>query len=264
MASTGAGPATRSASASLRSWLGSTRADIVGRHPSSLPRRWLDALSAGVTNSAQLAKWAVLGLPARGRLFTADRFELLDRALGEVRLDGLWLEFGVYRGASINHIAERARRPIVGFDSFEGLPQAWTPRIPAGTFTTGRQLPEVRPEVTLVPGWFSETLPGFLASQGPRPVAFLHVDCDLYSSTRTILSALGDRVRTGTVVVFDEFCGLFPEDEERAWREFRRRHRLRYRWIGCALNGAVALVVTRNAASEAAPASPQRSEAERP
>lgn len=197
-----------------------------------------------MTNSAQLAKWSILGLPSRNVLFAADRFELLDRAVEAVRLDGLWLEFGVFRGASINHIAQRARKPIFGFDSFEGLPHAWTPRKQAGTFTLGRQIPDVGPGVTLIPGWFSNTLPKFLAGEPDSPVAFLHVDCDLYSSASTILDALDGRIREGTVIVFDEFCGLLPMDEERAWREFRRKHAVRFRWLGCCLYGAVALQVT--------------------
>lgn len=50
-------------------------------------------------------------------------------------------------------------------------------------------------------GWFDETLPKF-AAEVEGPAAFLHVDCDLYSSTRTVFEALGDRVVPGTVIVF--------------------------------------------------------------
>jgi hypothetical protein len=237
-----------SRTAALRTWLRSTRREIRERGQGSFARTAAVAASAAATNGAQFAKWLTLGLVDRDLLFTADRFELLDRAVAAVSLEGLWLEFGVFRGASIRHIAERSGHRIVGFDSFQGLPHAWTPRIQAGTFTTERHLPEVPPTVNLVPGWFSETLPAFLATEGSVPVAFLHVDCDLYTSTRTILTALGHRIREGTVVVFDEFCGLLPQDEELAWREFRRERGLRSRWLGCALNGAVGLVVTRRTA----------------
>ena len=38
---------------------------------------------------------------------------------------GLWLEFGVYRGYSVNLIAGYTKNTVYGFDSFEGLPEDW-------------------------------------------------------------------------------------------------------------------------------------------
>ncbi len=60
---------------------------------------------------------------------------------GLVPDDGLWLEFGVHAGGTINRIAKYTTKTIYGFDSFEGLPQDWSGRIdgngvtyPKGTF----------------------------------------------------------------------------------------------------------------------------------
>ena len=81
--------------------------------------------------------------------------------------NGLWLEFGVYAGGTINRIARCANGAIVyGFDSFEGLPEAWTGRIESwdttgaqrgstygpGTFSLGGVLPPVADNVRLVKG----------------------------------------------------------------------------------------------------------------
>ena len=102
--------------------------------------------------------------------------------------DGLHLEFGVYKGDSINHFAELS--PDVtwyGFDSFEGLPEAWTLGAKAGAFSIGGNLPPVRGNVRLTKGFFEHTLPGFVAQHRGEKIALLHVDCDLYSSTVTIL-----------------------------------------------------------------------------
>ena len=63
---------------------------------------------------------------------------------------GLHLEFGVYKGNSINHFAEAS--PDVtwyGFNSFEGLPEAWTLGAKAGAFSIGGNLPPVRGNVRL-------------------------------------------------------------------------------------------------------------------
>jgi predicted O-methyltransferase YrrM len=75
--------------------------------------------------------------------------------------------------------------------------------------------------VILHKGWFSDTLPLFL-DEYSESVRFLHVDCDLYSSTRTIFSALADRLVPGTVIVFDEFFNYpgWQECEYKAFMEF--------------------------------------------
>lgn len=69
------------------------------------------------------------------------------------------------------------------------------------------------PGAELVPGWFDETLPLFL-EEHPGPVAFLHIDADLYSSARTVLELVGPRLHTGSVIVFDEFFNY------QGWEEY--------------------------------------------
>ena len=150
--------------------------------------------------------------------------EVLRFALGEATVPGMVLEFGVRRGTSINQIAEVAGQTVHGFDSFEGLPEAWV-NGPQGLLTTGRQLPPVRPNVVLHAGWFEDTLPHFLEVHG-GPVRFVNVDSDIYSSAKTVLTALAPRFRPGTVLVFDEFIGnrSWREDEYKAFQEYAREH----------------------------------------
>lgn len=85
--------------------------------------------------------------------------------------------------------------PVYGFDSFEGLPEPWYGKYGKGAFARVGLL-EVPDNVTLVKGWFDDTLHGFLAEH-PGPLAFLHVDCDLYSSTIYAFDQLQDRVVPG-------------------------------------------------------------------
>jgi len=153
---------------------------------------------------------------------------LLSFALGEAALPGLVLEFGVRRGTSINRIAARAGQAVHGFDSFEGLPEAWGTQ-PRGVLTTGRELPPVRENVVLHAGWFEDTLPAFLAAHA-GPVRFVNVDSDLYSSARTVLTGLAPRIRPGSVLVFDEFIGnrTWKDDEYRAFHEFAAENAVRF------------------------------------
>ena len=138
-------------------------------------------------------------------LYCADRFVNLEYALS-FRQPGLILEFGVAKGATVTHIAELcANDPVYGFDSFRGLPEHWSGnRFSHRNFTQHGVLPPVPANVELIAGWFNDTLPGFLTAH-PEPVAFLHVDCDIYTSTRFVLDALKGRLQEKAVIVFDEF-----------------------------------------------------------
>jgi len=168
-----------------------------------------------VQESAQLAMTEMLN----ARSFSHPD-DTLAYALSLAPVGGLALEFGVYSGGTLNQIAKaRGDRRVYGFDSFQGLPEAWRADFPAGAFAV-KQLPEVQ-DAELVVGWFNQTLPGFL-QQHPETVDFLHVDCDLYSSTRTVFDFVGSRLRVGSVVLFDEFFNYtgWREHEFKAWNEY--------------------------------------------
>ena len=158
--------------------------------------------------------------------------EVLSLGLKQVeKKEGLYLEFGVYSGRTLNHIAGQVDKPVYGFDSFEGLPERWRDSLGAGHFKVN-ELPKVGENVTLVKGWFDQTLPKFLATH-PGDVAFLHVDCDLYSSTQTIFACLAPRIKPGTVIVFDEYFGYpgWREGEFKAFQEFIGRERLGFKYL---------------------------------
>jgi hypothetical protein len=167
----------------------------------------------------------------------ASPFAVLAHCLDEVAVDGLYLEFGVYSGTTINFIASRVAATVHGFDSFEGLPEQWG-NVPAGKFTRHGDLPEVRDNVALHVGWFDKTLPDFLEANGGN-AAFIHIDSDLYSSARTVLESLRPRIVPGTVIVFDEFFNYpgWQEHECKAFQEFIRSTGLAFRYISYASRG---------------------------
>lgn len=137
---------------------------------------------------------------------------------------GLFLEFGVFKGRTINQIAGLIAdkgASVHGFDSFEGLPEDWNATGLKGAFSAKGKLPEVRGNVRLHAGWFDNSLPPFLsAHQGP--VSFLHIDSDLYTSARTVLTATRNRLHRGSVILFDEFFNYpgYEAHEFKAFAEF--------------------------------------------
>jgi len=136
------------------------------------------------------------------------------------------VEFGVSSGESFLELVRRCPgRQVIGFDSFEGLPEAWWSR-PKGAFAA--EAPQIEsPNAQLVKGWFAESVPAFFL-QWRGQIALLHVDCDLYSSTSTALSHALAFCREGSVVLFDEYYNYpgFADHEWLAWRQARARLRI--------------------------------------
>jgi tetratricopeptide (TPR) repeat protein len=182
-------------------------------------------------------RYAARSAPA-ARWFCTGR-QMFEHAVGKAGAEGLFLEFGVYFGTSINIIARLTGNPVHGFDTFQGLPIDWVVNNEgreeveaAGSYSTHGRLPEAPDNVQFHVGTFEQTLPGFCETH-PGPVSFMNVDCDLYESTRTIFTSLRDRVRSGTVIVFDEYFCLsgWRDHEYRAFQEFLRETGLGYEYL---------------------------------
>ncbi len=164
------------------------------------------------------------------------RDAIWNAALESVTLDGFHLEFGVFKGTSIRYFAEhRPKWHLHGFDSFEGLPEKWSPKHEKGHFAVPK-LPKVPRNVTLHKGFFDSSLPEFVRSymKPSDAVAFLHIDSDLYSSAKTIFENLGRFFRPGTVILFDEYFGYkgWERDVVKAFREYRESTGLKYEYLG--------------------------------
>lgn len=171
--------------------------------------------------------------------------DVLLRALQAARdVPGSYVEFGVYKGATLDFIARRClQKTVWGFDSFEGLPEAWSGN--PSMFDAAGKLPRVRSNAQLVRGWFDQTLPGWLASQ-PAPIAFVHIDCDLYSSTKAVFDAIGPRLAPGAVIVFDEYFGYpgWQQHEFKAFQEFVAAGAVEYEYL-CYARIQCAVKITR-------------------
>lgn len=141
---------------------------------------------------------------------------------------GWAIEFGVHSGTSLALIAEYM--PVIGLDSFQGLPEDWREDYPTGIFATGgRSDHALTNNAIIVPGWFEETMP-VLQERGLPPLGLVHIDCDLYGSAITALNGIRNYIYAGTVVSFDEYHGYpgYQQHEAKAWAEFVTENGIEY------------------------------------
>ena len=183
----------------------------------------------------QTAEFIVKNMP-KVRAFD-DRESYLKYVLEQVddSNGGQYIEFGVFKGKSINFIsALKPDKIIYGFDSFEGLPETWWQenKFPKGHFTLNGKLPPVNRNVRLIKGWFNETLPAFV-KEHPEPCAFIHLDCDLYSSSKTVFAELKNQIVPGTIIAFDDYYDYpgWQEGEYKAFMEFIAETNLEFEYI---------------------------------
>mmetsp|Transcript_24927 Transcript_24927/g.41329 ORF Transcript_24927/g.41329 Transcript_24927/m.41329 type:complete len:325 (-) Transcript_24927:129-1103(-) len=168
---------------------------------------------------------------------------------------GDFVECGIWRGGVVAFLAGYVKvhhlntsRHVWGYDSFAGVPSRRCPpsslkckqgiaqrdeaRDVDPYFIKPREdlavsLGQVRGHLSrygllrhasLVPGWFSSTLP-----HHPTRIALLRVDGDLYSSTMTVLTELYPRLSVGGWVVLDDWDLHMSKN---AVLDYRRHHNL--------------------------------------
>lgn len=163
--------------------------------------------------------------------------DLIEYSLRMVKIDGHYMEFGVFTGGTIRFMARRAGNHVFhGFDSFEGLPEDWGGfSLAKNAFSVSGRLPRVPANVKLHRGWFDKSLPEWLKANA-GPAAFMHIDCDLYSSTVTILTLLRERIVPGTLILFDEYFNYanWERHEFKAFQEFVKECNVTYSYLAFA------------------------------
>ena len=196
-------------------------------------------------------------LETPGKLWVGSHKIILNAALltwwGPI--DGDYYEFGVYDGTSLidafktisaadrfcNSRWPEWKRGIPRFrcfclDSFEGLPK------PAGidvdgvfskgdfkcdedTFIGNLQSAGVNLDrVEIIKGWYSDLNRQTLEKNQMKTARIIHIDCDLYESTRDALAFCTYLITDGTLVIFDEwflFSGHPYKGEQQAFREWQ-------------------------------------------
>jgi O-methyltransferase len=148
-----------------------------------------------------------------------------------------YVEFGVFRGESIQHwltINTHLQSRFTGFDTFTGLPHPWEgfwETLERETFDAQGNVPEINDSrVTFIKGLFQETLPAFLTHHYSQLPLIIHIDSDLYSSALYVLTQCDHRLVHKSIVIFDEFSSIL--DEFRALEDYCSSYRRNYKVIG--------------------------------
>ncbi len=140
------------------------------------------------------------------------------------------LEFGTSDGYSFikllyatRHLHLEDRIKVHTFDSFEGMPASsdvrdrnwlsgddWAPGQFRGNYEElERYCSQRYSNYAIHRGYFEDSIDDrFLASLAEEPPVLIWIDCDYYSSARTVLTRLIDRIPNGAVIYFDEFDNL--------------------------------------------------------
>lgn len=144
-----------------------------------------------------------------------------ENVLGNTIDGGDIFEFGVSVGKTIAYFQRNFREtPIYGFDSFEGLPEDWDLNgyvLEKGSFST-QGIPPDLPGITFVKGMFEDTVEHWFKNYTGY-AKIIHIDCDLYSSTKVVLDNIKPILRVGTLLLFDE---LTTHPDHRAYVHMRQ------------------------------------------
>lgn len=160
-------------------------------------------------------------------------------------IDGDYAEFGCWGGMTFALAYHESRRhqhqaKLWAFDSFQGLPASrderdqhpmWKEGILATSLDAfhgicaSKGIPKEAYKV--VQGFYEHSLTMLSPDDEPRNIALAYVDCDLYSSTKTVLQFLEPRLKHGMIVAFDDYFCWSPSQiagERRAMLELLARH----------------------------------------
>jgi O-methyltransferase len=135
----------------------------------------------------------------------------------------LYMEFGVSTGVSFKKMLtlnSNETSKYYGFDTFEGLPEDWGGYKKGDMSSTIPQINDNRGH--FLKGLFQDTLVDFINDNRTNIDQYdkrvIHMDADLYSATIFTLSQLYPFLKSGDIILFDEFS--VPMHEFKAFKEF--------------------------------------------
>ena len=167
----------------------------------------------------------IMGLPTLPKLFF-NRWALFDHVMEQSKTDRPFYEFGVWRGDAFKYLVNTFKKGY-GFDTFEGLPEAWHHE-KAGSYSSQGNVPQIEGGHFVV-GRFEETLEEFFNESRPK-ASIINFDADLYSSTICALNHAKTVIDEHTLMIFDELIMNYnwEQDEFKALNEFCSNNNCNY------------------------------------
>ena len=137
---------------------------------------------------------------------------------------GDYLEFGVFNGKSMISMYKSCKElgitdtRFIGFDSFEGLPSnatdedngVWSKGMYSCSFEDLKRcllLEKINTqEITLIKGWYQDTLNQETRNKLQlKNISIVFVDCDTYSSSKTVLDFIAPLINQPILICFDDW-----------------------------------------------------------
>lgn len=158
-------------------------------------------------------------------------------------IHGNWAEFGTRNGESARILGKHlpAKSLFYLFDSFEGLPEDWDKKDKKGSMKV-KSIPKFdNNRFIITKGWFENTLEPWVLDNKDSFFSLFHIDCDLYSSTKTVLEAIDSLITPDTYLLLDDYCNGTDKHREhvfKAFQEFILTNSYKYRIIYRSFSGS--------------------------
>ena len=166
-----------------------------------------------------------------------------------INKNGLWIEFGVSSGGTIDLISNYNESYVYGFDLFDsvdkignwkdlynecqiGIPQTVNELNKDNYGRTGI-IKSFNKNVKFIKGYFNETLNNFLANKKSK-INFIHIDCTFYDSCKTVLIECLPYI-DDAIIIFNSFINTknYFKNELLAFYEIiHKNDKFRYEFIG--------------------------------
>jgi O-methyltransferase len=176
----------------------------------------------------------------QGKWDYSRRYNLYEEIIKSEKLDSSaidYFEFGVCGGHSFKWWLEHNKNvgsKFYGFDTFEGLPEAFGPFGKGSMAVALESLNINDPRAGFYKGLFQDTLVPFLEQYKSERKKLIHLDADLFSATLFSLSQLYRFLNDGDILLFDEFA--VPKHEFMAFKIFTESFYMNYEVIGASNN----------------------------
>jgi hypothetical protein len=192
-------------------------------------KKWIKTKTTGIEFNDYFTVKRVYSKRYELYQFLVDKYQLKNAGYN-------YLEFGVSKGHSFKWWLDNTSSPdskLYGFDTFEGLPEAW------GSFKKGDMIagiPDIEdPRAGFVKGLFQDTLYEFAEKHSLQEQRTIyHLDADLFTATVFVLTTMHRFMKPGDILLFDEFN--VPNHEFEAFRIFEQSFNLKYKVVGAVNN----------------------------